>query len=178
MSALAREDVTVADALRSRLWTWGDCVTHGWLPGQGDGIRSGNKPGSTPPMPTWIGDISVAFAKLNPLTYGLGADGNFAWLAHVPHNRDQAIIWAYYAEGLGHKIATELVVPEAMIASSIRRIRPKVHVPQRVGDKRVAERLHLSDERVRKLRYKAIDFMARRIIWEEYLPVDDDPGIE
>lgn len=153
----------------SRLWLWRDYLTHGYLPGQGDGIPSGSRPGSRLPCPVWLLDLSRAFAALNPATSGLADDGRIAWLLHAPFTPQQEVVWAYYAGG--RPPDTRRADAQFYQHDRDRELTKAVKSAGRARDERVAAALGLSAHAARILRYSAVSAMADFVRWDE-----DDSG--
>jgi hypothetical protein len=150
-----------------RLPLWGDYLQHGYLPGQGDGIPSGNKPGSRLPAPVWFFDIARAFAALNPATVGLADDDNLAWLLHAPFNDEQRAVWLYYVEGLGLELPVSLARAEKQQWAHERDRELGKAVKQRDwrGDELVAERLHCTARTAQRYRVGAVWAIAAFVQW-------------
>lgn len=148
--------------LFGKLWEWGDITKHGYLPGQGDGISSGNKPGSRPPLPLWVSDVDRAFANLNPATYGLGADLSRVWLVTAPYNLQQNVLWQFYVEGLGCVVRKP--IPDEL-ADNPRELRRQDISHEAAGDVLVGKALGISDSWAAKQRRWAISAMVDMVRW-------------
>lgn len=145
------------------LFDWGNIQCEGFLPGQGDGIHSGNKPDSRLPLPGYFTDITLAFTALNTGTRGVERGWRIPHLAKHRFNRRQQVIWLYYVDGHGL-----VVVPKAterqLIAMAPRIPKePKRHTAE--GDERVGAVLGLSGKTVEEYRHGAISTMADHIRW-------------
>lgn len=170
MVAAVREPLTAREVRRlvyARLPLWGEAQRHGWLPGRGDGIPSGNAPDSRLPAPDWLFDLSRAFASLSPT--GPAPRGfRFATLARRSLSDQQRAVYLYYVPGL----LPDDTGPDTRVADAQQwqHQRDKLlHLAVRAHDSKrdalVAKAMHVDTWKARRLRANAVWLMATLVGW-------------
>lgn len=155
--------------VRGRLKLWGEYQRYGYLPGRGDGIRSGNKPDSRLPAPDWFFDLSRAFAALNENTpIPVASNGRIKHLAQSRFTPQQRTLWLYYVE------AADAPPPDMHRADRTqweheREREQELAIKARDWrhDNVIAERLGLSARTARRYRTGAVWALALLVGWGE-----------
>lgn len=157
----------VRRAVYRALPLWGDAQLHGYLPGLGDGIPSGNKPDSRLPIPDEFLDLSCAFAAMNPDPRAQPRGWRFSKAARRYFTPHQQVIWLYYSPD------DDAPPPDTTKADAYQwehereRERAKVvkaHDSER--DALVGAALGLKSWKVRRLRSEAVWEIAAFVRWD------------